>query len=185
VLSSSVGSLIQAAAGRSRILGSLVAGLYFAGHVSDYLGRRRVILMTVAVELLSAIMFVLLKDTASLLVARFVCGIGIGALSATATVHLAELHAVARPGSHWRFSGTVATAVNTGGLSLGPLIAGALVEWLPAPLTLSYAVFVVLWVQRFHLIGMPDCSVGRAHAVGAQSATVSRRCAAALRPVRG
>jgi len=38
----------------------------------------------------------------------------------------------------------VATVVNTGGLSLGPLIAGVLAEWFPAPLTLSYAVFLVL-----------------------------------------
>jgi MFS family permease len=124
----------------------VMAGLYFAGHVSDYLGRRRVTIATVLIEVISAVMFLLLKDTASLLVARLLCGVGIGALTATATAHLSELDAVARPGGSRRFASTVATVVNTGGLSLGPLIAGLLVEWLPAPLTLSYAVFLVLLV---------------------------------------
>ena len=49
----------------------VMSGLYLAGHVSDYVGRRRVLLAATAVELVSAVMFVLLQDTASLLVARF------------------------------------------------------------------------------------------------------------------
>ncbi|MEO5744756.1 MAG: MFS transporter, partial [Terracoccus sp.] len=73
----------------------VMAGLYLAGHVSDYLGRRRVIIAAAAIELASAVMFVLLADTTSLLIARFLCGIGIGALTATATAHLSELRGLA------------------------------------------------------------------------------------------
>ncbi len=122
----------------------VMAGLYLAGHVSDYLGRRRVLLAATGVELVSAVLFVLLHDTTSLLIARFLCGLGIGAVTATATAHLAELHAVGRPGSDSGFASVVAGAVNTGGLALGPLVAGLLTQWLPAPLVLPYAVWVVL-----------------------------------------
>ncbi|MEW1954574.1 MFS transporter [Terrabacter sp. NPDC080008] len=127
----------------------VMAGLYLAGHVSDYLGRRPVLLAATAVELVSAVMFVLLQDTASLLVARFLCGLGIGAVTATATAHLAELHAVGRPDSDGRFASVVAGAVNTGGLALGPLVAGLLTQFLPHPLTVPYAVWVVLLVVAF------------------------------------
>jgi len=127
----------------------VMAGLYLAGHVSDYLGRRPVLLAATAVELVSAVMFVLLQDTASLLVARFLCGLGIGAVTATATAHLAELHAVGRPDSDGRFASVVAGAVNTGGLALGPLVAGLLTQFLPHPLTVPYAVWVVLLAVVF------------------------------------
>jgi MFS family permease len=127
----------------------VMAGLYLAGHVSDYLGRRRVLLWATAVQLASALMFVLFTDTASLLVARFLCGLGIGAVTATATAHLAELHAVARPDDESQFAAVVAGAVNTGGLALGPLVAGLLAQWLPDPLTVPYAVWIGLLVVAF------------------------------------
>lgn len=127
----------------------VMGGLYLAGHVSDYLGRRPVLLAATAVELVSAVMFVLLQDTGSLLVARFLCGLGIGAVTATATAHLAELHAVGRPESDGRFASVVAGAVNTGGLALGPLVAGLLTQFLPHPLTVPYAVWVVLLAAAF------------------------------------
>ncbi|MCU1536355.1 MAG: transporter, partial [Humibacillus sp.] len=127
----------------------VMGGLYLAGHVSDYLGRRRVLLAATALEIVSAVMFVGLHDTASLLVARFLCGLGIGAVTATATAHLAELRAIARPGADGRFASIVAGAVNTGGLALGPLVAGLLTQWLPLPLTLPYAVWILLLVAAF------------------------------------
>ncbi|GAA2741937.1 MFS transporter [Terrabacter aerolatus] len=127
----------------------VMGGLYLAGHVSDYLGRRRVLLAATTVEIVSAVMFALLHDTGSLLVARFLCGLGIGAVTATATAHLAELHAVGRPGADSRFASVVAGAVNTGGLALGPLVAGLLTQFLPHPLTVPYAVWVVLLVLAF------------------------------------
>lgn len=141
----------------------VMVGLYLAGHVSDYLGRRRVLLAATVVELVSAVMFVLLHDTASLLVARLLCGLGIGAVTATATAHLAELHATGRPGSDGRFAATVAGAVNTGGLALGPLAAGLLTQFLPHPLTLPYAVWVVLLAGAFGALLLAPETVERPH----------------------
>lgn len=121
----------------------VMGGLFFAGHVSDYLGRRQVLLAAVATELVSCLMFVFLKDVTSLLIARFICGAGIGAVTSTATAHLAELRRAGAPQEDGRLGSLVASAVNTGGLALGPLIGGLLTEWLAHPLTLPYVVFLV------------------------------------------
>lgn len=120
----------------------VMGGLYFGGHVSDYLGRRRVLVAAVATEVASCLIFVFVKDVAALLIARFVCGVGIGALTSTVTAHLAELRGIGAPSEDGRRASLVASAVNTGGLALGPLVGGMLTQWLPDPLTLPFIVFL-------------------------------------------
>ncbi len=66
----------------------VVASLYLVGHVSDWLGRRRVILVAVLVEVLSAVVFLLWPEVPGLLVGRFIGGVGVGLLTAAATAHL-------------------------------------------------------------------------------------------------
>lgn len=121
----------------------VMGGLFFVGHVSDHLGRRRILVAAVVAELVSCLMFVFLKDVASLLIARLICGAGIGALTSTATAHLSELRSVGAPDEDGRRASLVASAVNTGGLALGPLVGGLLTEWWPHPLTLPFVVFLV------------------------------------------
>lgn len=121
----------------------VMGGLFLSGHVSDYLGRRPIFLAAVAAEVVSCLMFVFLKDVASLLIARFICGAGIGALTSTATAQLSELRSIGAPEEDGRRASLVASAVNTGGLALGPLVGGLLTEWWPHPLTLPYVVFLV------------------------------------------
>ncbi|YAL84314.1 MFS transporter [Dermacoccaceae bacterium W4C1] len=130
----------------------VMAGLYLLGHVSDYLGRGRVIIGSVVLQLISCSIFLFSTDTAALLIARFICGVGIGALTSTATAQLAELRANHAPDEHPRFAATMATAVNMGGLALGPLLGGILTTTLPHPLTVPFAVFAALLVAVFVLI---------------------------------
>jgi MFS family permease len=115
----------------------VMASLYLAGHVSDWLGRRPVILAAILAEALAAVVYVTWSDVPGLLLARLITGLGVGALTATATAHLSEL----RPGSS-----TIATAVNMGGLALGPLVGGLMVTFLPAPLTEPFVIFLTLLV---------------------------------------
>jgi MFS family permease len=122
----------------------VMASLYFAGHVSDWLGRRRVIFAAVTIELLAAVLFLVWPEVPGLLVARFVSGVGVGALTATATAHLSELRAVARPDEDGGTSNIVSSFVNIGGLAFGPLISGFLAQWVAAPLVAPYVVFVLL-----------------------------------------
>lgn len=122
----------------------VLVGLLLLGHVSDQVGRRPMILSAIAVELVSATMFVLSAAVPVLLVARFVCGFGIGMLTAAATAHLTELHAIGHPERPPRFASTVATVVNTGGLALGPLVGALLTQWWAHPLTVPFAAYLGL-----------------------------------------
>ncbi len=122
----------------------VVASLLFIGHTSDWYGRRRIILVSLGISFLAAILFLLWNDVAGLIVARFVNGVAIGALTATATAHIGELGAAAErsPGR----STIVSSFANLGGLALGPLIAGLLATYAPFPLVVPYAAFAVLFV---------------------------------------
>jgi len=122
----------------------VIASLYLAGHISDWLGRRRIILISVLIELLAAVIFLVWPSVPGLLIARFISGVGVGALTATATAHLSELRAVARPEEGNRFSSTISTVVNNGGLAFGPLIAGFIAQWVAGPLQVPYVLFIVL-----------------------------------------
>lgn len=124
----------------------VVASLFTAGHLSDHLGRRRMIALAVLLNVLAALVFLSWNHLPGLLVARLVSGVGIGMLTAAATAHLGELDAVARPDRGPGRAEAVATVANVGGLGLGPLLAGVLAEYAPAPLVTPYLVFAFLLV---------------------------------------
>ena len=71
--------------------------LLLAGHLSDWAGRRRMLAVAIAVNVVSGVLFLTWPTVPGLLVARFVSGVSIGLLTATATAHLTELH---RAGLH-------------------------------------------------------------------------------------
>lgn len=118
----------------------VVASLFLAGHLSDWAGRRRMVLLAVLTNMLSGLLFLLWPATAGLVVARVVSGVSVGMLTATATAYLSELHAAARPGTGTTRSEIVATAANLGGIGLGPLLAGLLAQFAGHPLVLPYLV---------------------------------------------
>ncbi|MFF7899065.1 MFS transporter [Streptomyces sp. NPDC007920] len=122
----------------------VLISLLLAGHVSDWLGRKKVMASALGLELLAAALFLSATALPVLVVARLVTGLGVGMLTATATAYLQELHSAHRPGASARRFEIVSTAANIGGLGLGPVAAGVLAQYLGAPLRLPYAVFVVL-----------------------------------------
>jgi MFS family permease len=135
----------------------VVASLFLLGHVSDWHGRRRVLVPAVAVSILSAALFLVWRDVPGLIVARVVNGLSVGVVAATATAYLAELHAAAHPDAGPRRSQLIATAVNIGGLGLGTLISGLLAQWVGHPLTVPYVVFlVVLALSVAVLLAVPE-----------------------------
>ncbi|MFJ4989081.1 MFS transporter [Streptomyces sp. NPDC088732] len=117
-------------------------GFSLLGHLSDRLGRRRVIVPALLVAIASAGVLAARPDLPGLVVGRVLTGVAVGMMASTATAYLTDLHHRARPdraGSP--LPALVASAVNLGGLSLGPLASGALAQWAPAPLATSYLVF--------------------------------------------
>ncbi|GIJ12290.1 MFS transporter [Micromonospora andamanensis] len=121
----------------------VVVSVFTAGHVSDWLGRRRVLRWALGTNMLAGVVF-LLPGLTSLLAARLLSGLSIGLLTATATAYLMELHLAGRPTADRRRADLVATAANIGGIGLGPLIAGLLAEYAPRPLLVPYLVFELL-----------------------------------------
>jgi MFS family permease len=124
----------------------VIASLLLAGHLSDWVGRKRVMVTALAIELVAAAIFLTQPPLAVLIVARIVTGLGVGMLTATATAHLQELHRTHRPHAGPQRFETVSTAANIGGLGLGTLVAGLLAQYALAPLRLPYLVFATLLV---------------------------------------
>lgn len=81
----------------------------------------------------------------------------IGILTATATAHLGELRAIAKPAEAAIIATSIAGAANLGGLSLGPIIGGLFAEFLPDPLLLPDALFLVIFlVAALALTRVPE-----------------------------
>ncbi|MDQ2812300.1 MAG: MFS transporter [Actinomycetota bacterium] len=135
----------------------VAASLFLVGHVSDWLGRRRILLVAVAVNMASGLLFLLWPAVPGLIIGRIISGVSIGMLSATATAYLSELHAAARPGAPRTRAEIVAAAASLGGLGLGPLIAGFLAQYADAPLVVPYLVFEALMLAGCGvLLVMPE-----------------------------
>jgi predicted MFS family arabinose efflux permease len=122
----------------------VVTSLLLAGHISDWAGRRRILLPALGFEIVAALLFLLAPSLPGLIAARFLTGLGVGLITATATAYLLELHRAHRPSaSAGRFE-IVSAAANLGGLGSGTLIAGALAQFVGAPLRTPYLAFLIL-----------------------------------------
>ncbi|MDQ8043202.1 MAG: MFS transporter [Solirubrobacteraceae bacterium] len=135
----------------------VVTSLFLAGHLSDRHGRRRWMVPAILLNIVSAAIFLTWSALPGLLLARFVGGLGVGIITATATAWIGELHAASRPGATPRRAQTVATAANLGGLGLGPLVGGVLSQWVGGPLTTPYVVaLVALVVALVAVLASPE-----------------------------
>jgi MFS family permease len=121
----------------------VIGALALAGHLSDWYGRKRLLIPAAALAIAAAIVFLTWKSVPGLLVARVLSGISIGLTQSTATAYLAELHARHRPDASGTRAQVTATTVNMGGLGVGALVAGVLAQWVGDPLTVPYAVFLI------------------------------------------
>lgn len=120
--------------------GGVLFALLAFGRWSDAIGRRPILLGGVVAALISAGVFLAADSVPLLLVGRVFSGLSAGVFTGTATAAVVE---AAPP--QWRTrAAAVATVANIGGLGLGPMMAGVLVEYAPQPLHLSFIVHIVL-----------------------------------------
>lgn len=102
----------------------VVASLFLAGHLSDWAGRRRMVALAVATNMVSGALFLLWPATAGLLLARVVSGVSIGMAAMLAGLALVTAAAwlpsfalllaggvVAGAGAGAAFRGLVATVI--------------------------------------------------------------------------
>jgi MFS family permease len=115
----------------------VVASLLLAGHLSDAYGRRAVLVPGLLLAGVAAVVFLTSTSLAGLIVARLLTGVALGAGVATATAYITDLDA-GPDGAPSARSFIVATIANVGGLALGPLLAGALAQYVAGGLTVTF-----------------------------------------------
>ena len=64
----------------------VTAALLLAGHISDWHGRRRVLIPAIAVSIVSSIVFLTWRDVPGLLAARIVNGLSVGVVAAISSI---------------------------------------------------------------------------------------------------
>ncbi|MDO8187292.1 MFS transporter [Conexibacter sp. JD483] len=132
----------------------VAVSLFAAGHLSDWHGRRRVLLTALAFNVAAAAIFLVSSALPALLLARVLSGLGVGVATATATAWLAELEARDAPQSTLRRAQLVATAANLGGFAAGALLGGALAQWVAQPLVVPFAVSLALLLAGIVLVAL-------------------------------
>lgn len=120
-------------------IGVLTALLLF-GRWSDAIGRRPMLGAGIAFAVVSAAVFLVADDVPLLLVGRLFSGLSAGIFTGTATAAVIE----AAPEGRRDLATAVATVANIGGLGIGPVAAGLLVQYAPHPLQLPFVVHIVL-----------------------------------------
>ena len=140
------------------VLGNLVALLLF-GRLSDQIGRRPATLPAIGVGLVSTHTFLLADGTVWLLAARVLSGFATGLAAGAATAWIAEL----QPQGDKAAAASIASAANFAGLALAPLLAGALAQFAPWPLRLSYVIYLIMLVGiGLAILGPPETVERRA-----------------------
>jgi len=104
---------------------ALLAGLLVFGAVSDYVGRRPVVIAAVVLELASVLLFRWADGVAWLAAARIVQGLATGIATATLSAAMLDVH---------RERGALVNSLAPMiGMALGALGASAMAQWLTAP----------------------------------------------------
>jgi hypothetical protein len=116
----------------------LIPGLLLAGPLSDARGRRAVVVPAAVVSLAaSGVLAAGAHHVALLFAGRLLTGAATGAVFAAGTAWLRELsaHGAAATAAPARRAAVAMTA----GFALGPLVAGLIAQWAPAPRVVAYA----------------------------------------------
>ncbi len=140
----------------------LIPTLIVFGNLSDFIGRRASILIGLGALALGSAVFGLAPDLGWVFVGRGLMGIGVGLSLSPATAAMIEFGGPTR--AH-RASSTTTAATATG-LALATIVGGALVQYAPLPLHLTFWVLFAVTVATAGLAWFfprhtPDESAGR------------------------
>ncbi|MBB5629459.1 MFS transporter [Sphaerisporangium krabiense] len=121
---------------------ALLVALLTVGGLSDFVGRRPVLLAALIGEIVAMVTFLTADGVGQLLAARVLQGLATGAATGTISAGLVDLQP--SPGS--RLGPLVNTAAPTTGLAIGALGTGLLAQYAPAPTTLVFALLTAVFV---------------------------------------
>jgi predicted MFS family arabinose efflux permease len=153
-------AVYQEAWGFSPITTTVVFGVYAiavltalltVGSLSDYVGRKPVLIVATLIQALTMILFTTATGVTSLIVARIVQGLATGSAVGAIGAGMLDID---------REKGTFANAVSPlTGTALGGILAGLVAQYLPAPTHLVYLILCAVFVvQAAAVVWMPDAS---------------------------
>ncbi|MEV4418839.1 MFS transporter [Patulibacter sp. NPDC049589] len=116
----------------------VLAALLLAGRISDDVGRRPVLIWSLAALIVATGLFLVATSVAWLFAARALQGIATGVALGSAGAALLDLHP--RRDSH--SAGLANGVFSTAGMGLGALIAATLVQYAPMPTRMPYLVLL-------------------------------------------
>lgn len=155
---------------------ALLASLLTVGGLSDFVGRRPVLIGALGLLGASMIVFAAAHGVGWLYAARIMQGLAAGAAIGTLSAGIIEL---APPGKD-RLAGLLNALVPSMGLGLGALVAGAFAQWAPDPTVVVYVVVAATLAVLVLLVALaPESEAARG---GALASLVPRvRIAAPVR----
>lgn len=128
---------------------ALLGALLVFGALSDHLGRRRVIVASLLIELVSIALFWGAESAGWLLAARIVQGVATGMATSALSATLLDLHPV-----RGALFNSVAPMI---GMAVGALGTSALVQFAPAPTRLVFdLLLLLLGAQLLAALFLPD-----------------------------
>jgi MFS family permease len=119
---------------------SVLTALLFVGRLSDHLGRRPVLIAATAAQTATMVIFATASGVGDLVLARIIQGLATGAAVGAVGAGMIDLN---------KERGATANAVAPAfGTATGGMLSGYLVQYLPAPTHLVYAVLCVIFVLQ-------------------------------------
>jgi hypothetical protein len=119
---------------------AVLAGLLFAGRLSDHVGRRPVLMAATLAQAMTMVLFGAAASASGLVLARILQGLITGAALSAVGAAMIDLN---------KSRGTAANAVAPAfGSAAGGIVAGFFVQFLPAPMHLVYAALAAVFVVQ-------------------------------------
>jgi len=137
---------------------AVLGALLVAGRLSDFLGRRPVLMVATMVQAATMLLFAFADGLSTLVAARVIQGLSTGAAIAAVGAGMLDID---------KARGAVANSVAPAtGTALGGVLAGLMVHYLPAPTHLVYLVLAAIFVaQVIGVVLMPESIPRRAGAI--------------------
>jgi MFS family permease len=128
---------------------ALLGGLLLFGGMSDYLGRRPLLLAALALELGAIALFRWADGVSWLLAARMLQGLATGIATATLSAAMLDLH---------RDRGTLVNSLAPMiGMGIGALGSSAVAQWLPRPADITFDLLLAVFaVQTLAATALPE-----------------------------
>ena len=135
----------------------VLATMLLVAPLSDVIGRKPVLYVGMVLTAASGLAFIFASGVVTLALARVTSGLAVGATTSTATASMASLE----PRRDQHHVARVSVAANFGGVAVGILLSGFLVEYAPAPTELVFLVLIAASVAGIGAIAATRETVAR------------------------